>query len=47
MLQLQKARDHMATLGFYPAGDAPVEFTNVMRADLEKWECVIRNLSRM
>ena len=43
VLQLPEARDYMASLGFYPAGDGPKAFAEIIRADLEKWERVIRN----
>lgn len=46
VLQLPDARDYRASLGFYPAGDGPAEFSGIIRADLEKWERVIRNLPR-
>jgi tripartite-type tricarboxylate transporter receptor subunit TctC len=44
VLQLPEARDYMATLGFYPAGEGPKEFAEIIRADLEKWARVIRQL---
>lgn len=46
VLQMPEARDYMATLGFYPAGDGPKEFTDIIRTDLNKWERVIRNLPK-
>lgn len=47
VLQQPDARDYMATLGFYSAGDGPQEFAAIIRTDLEKWERVIRNLPKV
>ncbi len=46
VLQIPEARDYMATLGFYPAGNGPKEFAEIIRADLEKWARVIRHLPK-
>ncbi len=46
VLQLPEARDYMATLGFAPVGDGPKAFADVMRADLVKWERVIRSAGK-
>lgn len=47
VLQLTEARDYMASLGFAPAGDGPREFADIIRADLVKWERVIRGAKTM
>ena len=46
VLQLPEARTYMATLGFDPTGEGPKEFADIIRADLEKWGKVIRDLPR-
>jgi len=35
-------RTRYATLGIEPAGNAPAEFTAQIRADLARWEKVVR-----
>ncbi len=44
VLQLPEARAYLATLGFDPTGEGPSEFADIIRADLDKWGKVIRNL---
>jgi tripartite-type tricarboxylate transporter receptor subunit TctC len=43
-LQLPEARAYMATLGFDAAGAGPKEFAEVIRADLDKWGRLMRDL---
>ncbi len=46
VLQLPEARGYMGTLGFTPTGEGPKEFADIIRADLQKWERVIRQLPK-
>ena len=46
VLQLPEARSYMGTLGFIPTGEGPKEFADIIRADLQKWERVIRQLPK-
>ena len=45
VLQLPEARGYMGTLGFIPTGEGPQEFAAIIRADLQRWERVIRQLT--
>src|SRR5262245_33403424 len=42
VLQTQFVRDRYATLGIEPVGNLPAEFGEQIRADLERWEKVVK-----
>jgi tripartite-type tricarboxylate transporter receptor subunit TctC len=37
-----QTRERYATLGIEPVGNAPAQFGEQIRADLERWEKVVR-----